>query len=195
MRLYLIRHPQPEIASGICYGQADIAVGAEQCAAAQQALPTSLRQSLAAGTMPLYASPLQRCARFAHLLHPAPSFDARLMELDFGAWELQSWDALPRCEIDAWTADVVEYAPGGGEPALAMAERVQQFLRHLGAARVPCAAIVAHAGSLRMIMAWQRERQAGDAPKAVARAVAKAVAMQPQAIQFGQCIVHEVDMD
>jgi hypothetical protein len=37
----------------------------------------------------------------------------------------------------------------------------------------------------------QRERQAVDAPKAVANTVA----MQPQAIRFGQCIVHEVDTE
>ncbi len=186
MLLYLIRHPQPDIAPGICYGHADIAVSPQQCASVQQSLPTSLRQSLAAGTLPLYASPLQRCADLARLLHPAPCFDARLMELDFGRWELQPWDSIPRAEIDAWAADVVGYAPGGGESALAMAQRVQQFLHQLGAAKLAQAAMVAHAGSLRMMMAWQRGTPAGD--------VARMVALQPQAIQFGQCMMCELDM-
>ncbi len=185
MRLYLIRHPQPLVAPGICYGQSDIEVSPQQCAAVLQGLPASLRQSLANGTLPLYSSPLQRCARLAHRLHPSPVLDARLMELDFGAWEMQSWDTIPRPEIDAWAADVVGYAPGGGETALAMAERVLQFLRQLCAAKLPSAAVVAHAGSLRMLMAWQRNRQAGE--------VARMVAQHPQAIEFGQCIIHEVD--
>ena len=42
-------------------------------------------------------------------------FDARLAELDFGHWEMQSWDGIPRAEVDAWAADVAHYRPGGGE--------------------------------------------------------------------------------
>lgn len=186
MRFYLIRHPQPEIAPGVCYGQADIAVSSAQCDAVQQNLPLNLRQSLAAANLPLYASPLQRCAGLAQRLHPAPHFDARLKELDFGTWECLPWDSIARAEIDAWAADVVGYAPGGGETALAMAERMNQFLLDLSAAKLAQAAIVAHAGSLRMILAWQ--------PAQAPAALAASVAQHPQPIAFGQCIEYEINL-
>ena len=44
--------------------------------------------------------------------------DARLVELDFGSWEMHHWDTIPRAQIDAWAADVALYRPGDGESVL-----------------------------------------------------------------------------
>jgi broad specificity phosphatase PhoE len=125
MRLILVRHPQPMVTPGVCYGRTDLGVAADQLEATLAAL---LR--LAAGTaLPLYSSPLRRCAGLAARLSPAPIYDERLVEMDFGTWEMQPWDAIPRAGIDAWAADMVNYQPGGGESVLQMATRISALLR------------------------------------------------------------------
>lgn len=175
MQLYLIRHPQPEIAAGICYGQSDLAVGDAECRRVLAEL-----QTLLPADIPLFSSPLQRCAKLARLLHVAPLFDARLMELDFGAWEMQRWDAIARDEIDAWAADVTQYAVGGGESVLAMAARVIDFLQALKQNAEPRAIIVAHAGSIRMLQTCQPGMSPID--------LARKVAASNTRIEFGACI-------
>ena len=99
MILHLIRHPRPLVAAGICYGRLDLeAENATALAASLRAeLPTDL---------PVWRSPLSRCRALAEALHPQPLIDARLAEMDFGAWEGRSWDTIPRAELDAWAADV-----------------------------------------------------------------------------------------
>jgi alpha-ribazole phosphatase len=181
MQLYLIRHPQPDIAPGICYGQSDIAVNDQHC----QSVLLQLRSALPAD-IPLFSSPLRRCATLANLLHPAPKFDARLMEMHFGQWEMQNWNAIERTEIDAWAADVVGYAPGGGETVIEMAARIIHFLSDLSEKGQGDAAIVAHAGSMRLILAYQLGMQAGDLADQVVKA--------KKNIQFGECIKLQIKL-
>ncbi|MFS2006080.1 histidine phosphatase family protein [Duganella sp. CT11-25] len=149
MQLILVRHPQPLVASGVCYGRTDLAVAPAQL---EQTL-AALRVSLPPG-LPLYASPLRRCAELADRLSSAPIYDARLVEMDFGTWEMQPWDAIPRAGIDAWAEDVVHYQPGGGESVLQMAVRIAAFhadlQRQLGERS---AIVVCHAGAMRLLSA------------------------------------------
>lgn len=51
------------------------------------------------------------------------------MEMNFGEWEMQSWDALPRDALDTWAADPLGFAPPGGESVMQMQARVLAFLR------------------------------------------------------------------
>ncbi len=97
MRLILVRHPQPEVASGICYGSSDVAVAPHILAAARASLRASLPPHL-----PLYTSPLSRCAGAGvsswrdDLQASRYTHDARLMEMDFGGWELRAWHDIER---------------------------------------------------------------------------------------------------
>jgi alpha-ribazole phosphatase len=157
MRLYLIRHPQPLVAAGICYGASDLSVDDEECARVCDALLPQLPRDT-----PLFSSPLRRCVVLAEMLANSlgstpPEYDARLAEMHFGRWELQSWDVLPRAEIDAWAADLLYYRPGNGESVMQAAQRVHAFVDALLARRLPQAIIVAHAGTMRLLDA----RQAG----------------------------------
>lgn len=141
-RLWLVRHPPVAVPPGICYGRTDVALAAPPDAMAA-ALSACLPENFS-----LLSSPLQRCAELARLLHPAPHFDARLQEIDFGAWEMQRYDGLPRADIDRWAADVWGFRPPGGESASDMARRVDAaWAEHAEHVQV----VVAHGGPLRVI--------------------------------------------
>ena len=155
MKLILVRHPAPEVASGICYGGSDVAVAPHILAAAR----AGLRASLPAHT-PLYTSPLSRCAALASTLAhdlQASQFthDARLVEMDFGSWELRAWQDIERGEIDAWALDLAHYRPGGGENVLAMARRIAAFLDELLREQHAAVIIICHAGTIRLLSALQ----------------------------------------
>lgn len=139
MRLYLIRHPRPDIAAGICYGRSDIALAEDPAASA-----AALSACLPAG-LPVFSSPLRRCLDLARQLHSAPQIDERLVEMNFGRWEMRRWDDIPRNEIDAWAADPVTYTPPGGESPAQVRVRVAAWL----AERPPAAVLVSHGGVLR----------------------------------------------
>ncbi|MCH8622106.1 histidine phosphatase family protein [Undibacterium sp. TS12] len=150
MRLYLLRHTKPVIAAGVCYGQSDVAVREEDF------LPVvaALRRRWPDG-IPVYASPLQRCAVLAHQLRGQPQFDPRLMELNFGDWEMRAWDDIPRHAIDAWAASPTIYQPGGGESAFDVAVRVLSWLEDIRDLDAPEILVVCHAGVMRMLNSWQ----------------------------------------
>lgn len=143
MILYLVRHPRPLIAPGICYGRLD--VEAENPHPLISALGVQLPPAL-----PCWTSPLRRCRSLAQALHPAPQIDVRLAEMDFGAWEGRPWNEIPRSQLDAWAADVAGYAPPGGESPRALQARVLEFVAGLG---VPEALLVTHAGVIRVLHA------------------------------------------
>jgi alpha-ribazole phosphatase len=167
MKLILVRHPQPLVAPGVCYGSTDLAIAPGQL---EQALAT-LRLP---ADMPLYSSPLRRCAELAARLTPSPRYDSRLVEMHFGAWEMQPWDSIPRAHIDAWAADMVHYRPGGGESVLQMAERIAAFYMDLQRQHAE-AIIICHAGAMRLLSA----RHAGLAPAAMALQAAQAAHQIP----------------
>jgi alpha-ribazole phosphatase len=147
MRLVLVRHPQPDIAPGLCYGRTDVAASA----AAASLVAGKLREAGLPGALPVYASPLARCAVLAGALGVPVTLDARLAEMDFGAWEMRSWEAIPRAEVDAWAADLLHYRPGGGENVLDVARRVAAFRDELRASSLPAALLICHAGTIRLL--------------------------------------------
>ena len=144
MELHLIRHPRPDVAPGICYGQSDVGL-AEPAAAAAARLRALLPAEFA-----LHASPLAR-ARLLALELGTPVLDARLREMHFGAWELQPYAGIGAA-LDAWAADPLGFRAPGGESARGMAARVLAWLDERLAAPTPGAlVVVAHGGPLRAI--------------------------------------------
>jgi alpha-ribazole phosphatase len=179
MRLFLVRHPRPLVADGICYGSTDLAPDPHDLA---RVLGT-LRGTLPAQAR-LFSSPLRRCADLAFRLgYPEVLIDKRLVELDFGAWEMQAWDAIPRVQVDAWSDSLVDHAPGGGESLLQMADRLAAFYAYV--AQLPSEDIVAicHAGSIRLL----RALHAGLPPREAAMQAAGA----PHAIGYGETLILE----
>ena len=156
MKLWLLRHAQVELAAGVCYGQSNVPAQPDATRRAAAALARSLPHGAA-----LQVSTLQRCELLAQelcalrpdlILKP----DARLRELNFGAWESQPWSAIPRADFDAWLADFAHARPGGdGESVAELMVRVaaawDEWL-----ARGRDAVWVTHAGVVRAVRLLER---------------------------------------
>lgn len=148
MTLWLVRHAQVLLAPGTCYGALDVAADRE----ATQHSAAALAGALPAGAR-IRTSPLQRCERLAHaLLGLRPDLtlqtDARLQEMNFGAWEGRRWSDITRSDIDAWTADFAGHAVGGhGESVRAVMARVARAFDELPAG--PDTVWITHAGIIR----------------------------------------------
>lgn len=146
MQLYLIRHPPPAVAVGICYGATDLALATDPQAGAaviHAQLPASL---------PLFSSPLRRCLDLAQCLPMQPVIiDPRLAEMNFGAWEMCAWTDIGPAALEAWAADPLHYTPPGGESVRALQRRVLHFLTELASQRHDAAALVTHAGVMKVI--------------------------------------------
>ncbi|TXF95959.1 histidine phosphatase family protein [Massilia arenae] len=179
MRIYLVRHPRPEVPAGHCYGRSDLAANE---ADVERVLAALANQGLP-GAMPVYASPLTRSAVLAQRLSPAPAFDARLAEMDFGAWEMRSWDDIPRSEIDAWSADLLHYRPGGGESVMEVAARVAGFDADIRRAGHAQALVICHAGTMRLMHSLHLGGTLVDAALRAAQA--------PHRIDYGEVMMLE----
>jgi len=115
MTLWLVRHAQPLVEAGVCYGALDLA--ADPLATRQAA--GRLAQSLPQG-LPVVSSPLQRCELLAQslsALRPDLSYktEAGLAEMDFGCFEGRRWAQVERQALDDWTADFWQYRFGGAQ--------------------------------------------------------------------------------
>ena len=160
MQLFLIRHTTPQITAGLCYGQSDIDVAASFNE--EQLQVTAKLNALKQSGVELHSiisSPLQRCTKLAHALNSTLAFaevteDNRLMELNFGDWELQAWDAIPRAEFDIWADDYANLAPPNGETFGELHLRAQSFIsdvsHHSPDANI---VVVTHGGMIRAMLA------------------------------------------
>lgn len=181
MRLHLVRHPKTPLAADICYGSSDILVEPEALLAAAARLGATLPRRV-----PIIASPLRRCADFADVLAPlleapAVTHDQRLKEMDFGAWEMRSWNDIPRREIDAWVADLANHRPGGAESVLEAATRIYDWRQDLQRRDDYELIVVCHAGTIRLLLAAQSGLSLSEAAIKAAEA--------PHAISYGEVVV------
>ena len=145
MDLVLIRHPKTVVADGVCYGSTDVEPDRQRLAADAARIAPMLPADAR-----VVCSPQQRAAKLAaHFGEAEP--DARLVEMDFGGWEMRRWDDLPREEIDAWAADMTGYTPPDGESLGAVAARVIDWWESQPRDRTIVA--VAHGGPWRVLAA------------------------------------------
>lgn len=146
MAVTLIRHTRVLGAEGLCYGRTDRPLADTFAAEA-----AAVRARLGFAPQFVVTSPSTRCRRLAEVLGAAElRVDARLLELNFGAWENRRWDDIPRAEVDAWAADFVTLVPPEGESLQALAARVEAVRREL-AGETRSVAVITHAGPIR---AW-----------------------------------------
>lgn len=149
MDIILIRHTTPEIEKGICYGQTDLALAdtfAEELSA--------LRQKLSVDADVIYSSPLKRCHQLAKELGVEIKTDARLMEMNFGNWEMKAWNDIAASELNPWMADFVNTRVPEGEAFLDLISRVNAFLLEIIESGLKSVVIVTHAGVIRAALGF-----------------------------------------
>ncbi|MEP0265511.1 alpha-ribazole phosphatase [Dokdonia sp.] len=149
MDIYLVRHTTPKIDKGICYGQSDLELAdsyPEEFKAILDVVPED--------SYHVISSPLQRCSAFAKAYKTPITYDNRLMELDFGDWELMPWNDIPQKDIEPWMNDFVNVRVPNGESYVDLATRVYSFFEELQQAEtIQNTIIVSHAGPMRALLA------------------------------------------
>lgn len=151
MKLFLIRHTSLQVPSGICYGQSDIDVASSFMDEALHTQQKILNTQFDA----IFTSPLQRCLKLANALNIGePIMDIRLMELNFGDWEMSAWDDIPRDIFDVWAHNYANLAPPNGETFSQLQQRgvhfLEETLSHYPKGNI---AIVTHGGMIRALLA------------------------------------------
>lgn len=153
MHLYLVRHTKPQVEAGICYGQTDLEVAESFTNDA-----TEVQKKLAhLSHAKLISSPLQRCSKLAKMFSHLGevTYDTRIMELNFGDWEMQKWDDIPNGVIEQWAEDHVQKAPPNGESFHALSQRCISFIEEVSTnTKDENIIIFTHAGAIRAMLAY-----------------------------------------
>jgi len=156
VRIFLVRHAETDCsAAGRFCGEVDAPLNERG-----RAMATHLARAYAdvpAGA--IVASPQRRARQTATPLAEAHGL-ALTLDPDWREIELGAWDTLTPAEarardpdrFAAWLEDPVGTAPPGGESAAAVAERAVRGLERLRAEVSGDAFVVAHKGTLRLLL-------------------------------------------
>ena len=150
MRIHLIRHTRPNVPTGVCYGRSDIGLDKDF-----QADINTVNDKLLDSYDLVITSPSTRCKVLANSLNTDTVLeDLRLLEYDFGEWEMQHWDDLKGLQVDAWMEDYIHTSPPNGESLVSMRNRVFCFFDWLSQQQRNSIAIITHAGVIRLAHSW-----------------------------------------
>jgi alpha-ribazole phosphatase len=183
VKLRLLRHAPVQAEEGLCYGVSDVAACPEHTGTIAARIAPALPERVV-----LCSSPRMRCMALAEAIAalrpalPPVQVDARIAEMDFGAWEGGTWQAIDRAAFDGWTADFADARAGGH------GESVRGFMQRVGVAWDSWRASgqdalwVTHAGVVRAVLLLH---QGVRCPSHPGQWPARAVA-------FGECL--EIDL-
>lgn len=158
MEIYLVRHTTPKIDKGICYGQSDLDTTASFDSESKEILKKIPFDS----DTKVYSSPSQRCTQLATLFNSNFKKDKRILEMNFGHWELKKWDDIPLEEINPWMKDFVNVKVPNGESYVELDKRANAFFKEVLNEGASKNIIVCHAGIIRSILARLTETALKD---------------------------------
>lgn len=149
MELTMIRHTSVAVPKGICYGQSDVPLAPtfeEEAAAVKSRLLPHRFDAV-------YCSPLSRCRRLANYCgYGDAKLDRRLMEMNFGEWEMHHFDEIVDPTLQRWYADFINTRVPGGESFLDQQERLKSFLDEITSSSIEKAAVFTHGGIIMQMM-------------------------------------------
>ncbi|RKR11197.1 alpha-ribazole phosphatase [Flavobacterium sp. 90] len=163
MEIYLVRHTETVCEKGICYGQSDVDLAEPFDLVFENILSQLPSEAV------IFSSPLKRCVILAEYIGrniKTISFEKenRLMEMNFGDWELKNWNNIPQEELNPWMEDFVTIKVSNGESFVELHQRVEGFLADLVSKEITIPIIlVAHAGVIRSILCHQTSLPLKDA--------------------------------
>ncbi|MFV7235826.1 MULTISPECIES: alpha-ribazole phosphatase [Flavobacterium] len=152
MEVYLVRHTDTVCEKGVCYGQSDVGI-----LKPYDVIFEVIQKQLPEDAI-LYSSPLQRCVLLANYIKEnsvitSINEDSRLLEMNFGDWEMKNWDVIPPNDFTPWMNDFVNVRVPNGESFTDLHDRVFDFMENelLKNSSKPVI-IVAHAGVIRSVL-------------------------------------------
>ena len=152
MEIYLVRHTETVCEKGICYGQSDVDLAEPFESNFENILSQLPTEAI------IFSSPLKRCVTLAKYIQnniKALSYeqDSRLMEMNFGDWEMKTWNDISPEQLNPWMEDFVNVKVSNGESFVELHKRVDEFLsdKISKKSNIPII-IVAHAGIIRSIL-------------------------------------------
>ena len=152
MEVYLVRHTETICEKGVCYGQSDVAIAEPFDLVFENTISQLPEEAI------IFSSPLRRCSILAkHIQKRIKTIsyqeDKRLMEMNFGDWEMKNWnDILPE-QLNPWMEDFVNIPASNGESFVELYTRVAQFLSDQISEEIKqTIIIVSHAGVIRSIL-------------------------------------------
>lgn len=156
MEIYLIRHTRVNCEERVCYGHTDLDVADtfdDELKNVRQRLDWKKNDEILA-----FSSPLVRCKLLAeNLVDNTLNFDKRLMELNFGEWELQKWDSISSDHYVKWCCEYIETPCPQGESFQDLYKRTTSFFDEIASKNNDKIAIITHAGVIRAMLAYVME--------------------------------------
>jgi alpha-ribazole phosphatase len=153
MIIYLLRHTKPEVPEATFYGQTDIDVVPgefdEKVNMLRRVIPMKNIDAI-------ISSPLKRCYKLAAKLAGDKPIqrEPRIMELNFGDWEMQNWEKMDRSTLEEWSRDFVNNPTPNGESHRQMYDRATEFWHDLLKKDLKNVLVVTHAGVIRSLLSF-----------------------------------------
>lgn len=149
MTMYVVRHGRTAAnAGGLLLGRADPRlddVGRRQAEQIAEAIGSVDR---------VISSPLRRSMETAEAMLAGPEIDDRLVELDYGDFDLRPLADVPAETWAQWRSDS-DFRPPGGETLVELGERVWEVLDELSvAAASGDVVVVTHVSPVKAALAW-----------------------------------------
>lgn len=145
MEIYLIRHTSVDVPPHTCYGQTDVPLKDSF----QEEAEVVFRKIKDLTFDRVYTSPLSRCVHLANYCGYSSALrDDRLMEMNFGEWEMKHYDEIRDPRLQEWYKDFMHVTVPGGESFKDQYKRVAEFLDELRVLPYERVALFAHGGVL-----------------------------------------------
>ena len=155
MIIDLIRHTKPAVEEGVCYGQTDLTL-----ADSFDQEYSRMQSKISKSYDHVISSPLMRCHRLAERIVAGLDInielDDRIMEYNFGDWEMLPWSEFKDDASKSWMDNFVDQPAPNGDSIVSMQKRVTEFWNSITSRdtdKHSHIAVVTHSGVQRLIHA------------------------------------------
>lgn len=125
MNIYFVRHTSVNVPVGTCYGQTDVPLSDTFLVEAHDVKQRLFEVKSAV----CYSSPSTRCLRLAEYCKLGEIYtDSRIMEMNFGQWEMKKYDDITDPHLQVWYDDYINTPATDGESFMQQYDRVSAFI-------------------------------------------------------------------
>ncbi|OAQ38167.1 hypothetical protein A5893_15320 [Pedobacter psychrophilus] len=150
MNIYLIRHTKTYNPNELCFGQSEMPLEENFTIDFDW-----IKEHLNLENATYFSSPLRRCTKLlSYLSDENFIIDERLNEINFGDWEMKSWQEISPKDLDNWKEDFVNYRMKNGENFNDVFERSILFFDHILKMELEDVVVVCHSGIIRSIVSY-----------------------------------------